>query len=199
MHQFVKRILFVMLATLPFMSVEAQVVRLPAEFHADHTKRLASASNSLRQLLPDTEFKLLPVVSDDKVNQLASELLDFAGQFMGLRYRRGGKTPSGFDCSGFTGYVFKEFGYNLSASSAAQFNDGHKVADDEIQPGDLVFFNGRTRGKHVGHVGIAISADPVTGVITFIHSSVTGGIRIDRTDTPYYAARYLGARRVLPD
>lgn len=177
----------------------AQSLRLPADFKGHDPEMLANAS-SLHTLVPKVELRILPSVkSTDAVDQMASDLLDYASSFMGLRYRRGGKTPAGFDCSGFTGYVFREFGYELSSSSAAQYSDGRKVDKSEIQPGDLVFFNGRAVNGRIGHVGIAISSDPVTGVVTFIHSANGGGIKIDRTDAPYYASRFVGARRILPD
>lgn len=134
---------------------------------------------------------------DDALSPLVDSLLAEARSHLGTGYRRGGKTPKGFDCSGFTGYVFRQFGYTLGASSREQFaRDGVFVPDDEILPGDLLFFKGRSKGS-VGHVGIAVSADRISGDITFIHSAISGGIRIDHTSAPYYRKRYLGARRVL--
>ncbi len=132
-------------------------------------------------------------------SEMARDLIAFAKKYLGLRYRRGGKTPSGFDCSGFTGYVFGQFGYSLGASSRDQFRDGVEIENLDIKPGDLLFFNGRSVGKRVGHVGIAIANDAESGIVTFIHSSVTGGIRIDKTSDPYYSRRFLGARRVLTE
>ena len=70
-------------------------------------------------------------------------ILDYANSFIGTRYRSGSSSPKGFDCSGFTSYVFKNFGYQLTRSSSSQVSDGTPVAKNELQPGDLVFFNGR--------------------------------------------------------
>ena len=118
--------------------------------------------------------------------------------FIGTRYVRGGKSPKGFDCSGFTSYVFDQFGYSLSRSSVGQYGQGVKLSRDEVAAGDLLFFTGRnSRSGRVGHVGIALSNDPETGEITFIHAAISGGIRIDRISAPYYASRYIGARRVM--
>jgi len=143
---------------------------------------------------------LLPVVeaadSDAERLQLVADLLNEAGQHMGTRYVRGGKSPKGFDCSGFTSYVYRQFGYNLSPSSRGQFGEGIEISTDEVQPGDLLFFKGR-RSRTVGHVAIAIDADPETGDITFIHAAVKGGIRIDRVSMPYYSRRFMGARRII--
>lgn len=131
--------------------------------------------------------------------ELASDLLDYAKTLMGIRYRRGGKSEkTGFDCSGFTGYVFRQFGYGLGSSSGNQYQQGEPIeSKQDVEPGDLVFFGGRGAGARVGHVGIAVSTDPATGVITFIHSATSSGIRIDKTSDPYYSRRYLGARRVI--
>lgn len=134
--------------------------------------------------------------SDDEAARLSADMLQYARQYIGTRYRHGGKTPGGFDCSGFTGHVFRQFGYSLGASSREQFRDGIAVDNDAIQPGDLLFFKGRS-SKSIGHVGIAIENNAETGEITFIHAAIKGGIRIDRTTAPYYARRFVGARRII--
>lgn len=179
-------------ALLP-RQTEARQLSLPSESFAGRPRIAADALLSIGTLMPS------PTIRGAQVTPLACELLDYARSFLGTRYRRGGKTPAGFDCSGFTGYVFRKFGYSLSASSAAQYSDAPLVHRDDIRPGDLLFFNGRSRGSRIGHVGIAIAKDKSTGAVTFIHSSTSGGVRVDRTDSPYYAARFVGASRVLPE
>lgn len=107
----------------------------------------------------------------------------------GTRYSRGGTGRRGFDCSGFTRYVFGKYGVNLPHSSAAQSQVGTPVSRGELQPGDLVFFHTYRRG--VSHVGI------YTGNNQFVHASTyRGGVRVDSLDHSYYAGRYMGARRV---
>lgn len=129
---------------------------------------------------------------------MIADMISYAKRFIGTRYVRGGKSPKGFDCSGFTSYVFDQFGYSLSRSSVGQYGQGVKLSRDEVAAGDLLFFTGRnSRSGRVGHVGIALSNDPETGEITFIHAAISGGIRIDRISAPYYASRYIGARRVM--
>jgi len=131
-------------------------------------------------------------------SEMLSDMIAYAKKFLGTRYVRGGKSPKGFDCSGFTSYVFRQFGYELNASSSAQYGQGAKIEKDEVSTGDLLFFTGRnSRSGRVGHVGIAIDNDPETGEITFIHAAIGGGIRIDRISAPYYSKRYIGARRVF--
>lgn len=153
------------------------------------------------EIVPAAGMELLtePATQSAETAALTEDMLGFAKKYMGTRYRRGGKTPAGFDCSGFTSYVYSNFGYSISPSSSTQYTQGRSVKREEIQPGDLLFFKGSaSRSSRVGHVGIAVSADPATGEITFIHAARTG-IRIDKVSAPYYAKRYLGARRVLPD
>lgn len=130
-------------------------------------------------------------------SKMIQDLLKEAKTHIGKRYRSGSKGPSAFDCSGFSSYVYRQFGYNLSSSSSAQYYDGEEVKKNDLRPGDLVFFKGRGRNGGVGHVGIVVSADNETGAFKFIHASTSKGIRIDTNSEPYYAARYVGARRII--
>lgn len=107
----------------------------------------------------------------------------------GTPYKFGGVTTGGFDCSGFTRYVFQKMGVNLARVSTAQYQQGNAVAKSQLKEGDLVFFN--TLGKGVSHVGIYI------GDGKFAHSSSSKGIRIDKLSNSYYNARYVGAKRIL--
>ncbi|MBS0514203.1 MAG: C40 family peptidase [Proteobacteria bacterium] len=115
---------------------------------------------------------------------------DFALTLRDIRYRRAGRDPStGFDCSGFTHYVYnKTFGVELPYDAPSQYRDGEKIARDEMKMGDLVFFQVRNR---ITHVGIYM------GDGRFIHSPSPGKrVRIDELASPYWAKRWAGARRV---
>ncbi|MDR2421091.1 MAG: C40 family peptidase [Oscillospiraceae bacterium] len=118
-------------------------------------------------------------------------LVDFALQYVGYDYQYGGSSPkSGFDCSGFTSYVFKNFGVTLTRNSAGQYkNDGVKLSKDELAPGDLLFFG--SGGKSVNHVGIYM------GDGEFVHASGERvGVVVSRIDSTYYINHYIGAKRV---
>lgn len=131
---------------------------------------------------------------DDK---LANDIIGFAQKYLGRPYSRGSKGPKAFDCSGFTSYIFKEYGISLSPSSQTQYTQGTKINTDEVKPGDLLFFGGRRGGRTVGHVAMAVDVDD-DGKITFIHASTTSGICYDTyPDGGYYSSRYIGARRVI--
>ena len=105
---------------------------------------------------------------------------------MGCKYVYGGTTTSGFDCSGFTQFVYKHFGVNLNRTAAAQYSNGTAVKD--LQAGDLVMF-----GKSgINHVGIYIGGN------TFIHAAnPSRGVTTDTLASGYYKTNYVGARRIF--
>ena len=130
----------------------------------------------------------------------ADRIIKEAGRHLGKPYSYGANGPQSFDCSGFTCFVYKKEGYTLPRSSADQAEAGRAVKGgyDKLQKGDLVIFGGRAARKSPGHVGIFIATDSLAQSFTFIHAS-NSGVTISRIDEPYWAARYLGARRILPD
>ena len=126
-----------------------------------------------------------------KASSQAAEIIAFAKQYLGTPYVYGGSSPKGFDCSGFTSYVFKNFDVSLSRSSKAQYSSTSHISRSELLPGDLVFF--RSPGSSsVGHVGIYIGDNQM------IHSSSPGDVvKIDTIASGYYNTYYVGASRVL--
>lgn len=124
-------------------------------------------------------------------------LLDIAYSFRGTPYRYGQSSPKGFDCSGFTSYVFQKLGISLDRTSRGQINDGRRVDRGELRPGDLVFFSGRGGGSSIGHVGIVTQVEQDGGSFNFIHAAVSKGITVSNSKEAYYQSRYRGACRVL--
>lgn len=127
---------------------------------------------------------------------VVDQLISYAYGFCGTPYRYGASSPKGFDCSGFTSYVFKRFGIRLNRSSRGQVGDGVRVNKSDLQPGDLVFFQGRSGRGGVGHVGIVtrVNAD---NTFHFIHSACHSGVTESKNTESYYNRRYVGACRVL--
>lgn len=128
-------------------------------------------------------------------------LITEATKHLGKRYQYAAKGPNRFDCSGFTGYVFRQFGYELAASSASQYLQGEKCAVENAKKGDLIFFKGsNVKSKGVGHVGIVCEVQPdgKNTTLRFIHASVNSGITIDNyPETAYYRARFIGIKRII--
>lgn len=97
--------------------------------------------------------------------------------------------PSGFDCSGFTQYVFRQCGYSINRTADAQYSNGSYVSYDSLQAGDLVFFANTYSASGITHVGIYIGGGE------FIHAA-NGGVKISSLSESYYSSRYYGARRI---
>lgn len=112
-------------------------------------------------------------------------------EVVGTPYKWGGNTVKGFDCSGFILYIFNQYDVDLPRTSKAQSEEGVKVSKDELQPGDLVFFN--TFGKGVSHAGIYL------GNNEFAHASSSKGVRISKLSEDYYEKRYVTARRIISE
>ena len=127
---------------------------------------------------------------------LQDSVINYAKNYLRVPYRYGGTTSAGFDCSGFTSHVYKNFGYNLKRSSRDQATQFPTVKRRDLQTGDLVFFEGRSRNSRVGHVGIVTETKP-NGEFDFIHASVQRGVVISSSTESYYASRYLKGGRVI--
>ncbi len=150
--------------------------------------KIKSSSKKIKEPVSFVPSALLP---------LEENIINYSRLYLGSPYRRGSKGPNGFDCSGFTHFVFSRFDYKLGASSMIQATEGERLAEDEIQTGDLIFFKGRnSKSKRVGHVGIVISKEE-DGSIKFIHSACGSGVCISNSNEPYYKARYVGCNRIL--
>jgi cell wall-associated NlpC family hydrolase len=116
-------------------------------------------------------------------------LVGTALSLRGAPYRNGGGTPAGFDCSGFTQYVYAQHGVSLPREVREQSRVGKKVKPANLAPGDLIFFS--TIEPGASHVAIAIGGDQ------FVHApSSSGVVRVERFTVGYWSERFLGARRV---
>lgn len=119
-------------------------------------------------------------------------LLREALNLRGVPYRNGGSAPDGFDCSGFTQWVFARVGVRLPRETRDQFQMGDSIRKGQQQAGDLIFFTTVARGA--SHVAISLGDD------TFVHApSSTGVVRIESLTQPYWAKRMVGVRRLALD
>lgn len=124
----------------------------------------------------------------------ADFLIAKASENIGVRYRSGGTTPEGFDCSGLMIATFKNIEMSLPRSSRDMAaNAGVRIERSQAQKGDLIFF--ATRGRGVGHVGMI--TEVTENDIKFIHSSTSNGVIISSLNEPYYAKRFIQINRVL--
>jgi cell wall-associated NlpC family hydrolase len=123
-------------------------------------------------------------------NRATTDLIATAMALRGTPYRNGGSEPSrGFDCSGFVQWVFAQHGTVLPRETRDQYDEGRKLDRDDVEAGDLVFFQTVSRGP--SHVGIALGAGQ------FVHApSSRGVVRVETYTSGYWASRWVGARRI---
>lgn len=120
----------------------------------------------------------------------SNNIVQVAESYAGSKYVSGGSSPSGFDCSGFTQYVYGKCGVTLSRTSYTQATQGTAVSKSELQPGDLLLFH-YYGSSSIGHVGIYV------GNGKFIHAANSNrGVVYDSIESGYYADNYAGARRL---
>ena len=153
------------------------------------TSRSQTTSRKTSSTKANTSKKTTTATTNVPASGNGSAIVATAKQYLGYNYVYGGSSPStGFDCSGFTSYVFKQHGISLSRTAAGQYGNGVAVSRSNLQPGDLVMF-----GKSsITHVAIYIGGGQI------IHASTPStGVRIDSLSTGYYNNYYYGARRIL--
>jgi len=180
-------------------SIRGQIAHLQAQEAAREAqlrRQLAARLAAQQQQAPATALAstVAPVVSPDSGSAPApvgpapppthSSVVSIAMHYLGTPYVWGGASPSGFDCSGLVMYVFAQVGVSLPHSSYAQYGMGSPVSRDQLQPGDLVFFDG------LGHVGIYVGGG------SFIHAPHTGDVVRISSLSGWYASTYVGARRI---
>jgi cell wall-associated NlpC family hydrolase len=130
-----------------------------------------------------------PFAGQADASSKPAEISKTAKSLIGIKYSYGGTTKSGFDCSGYVSYVFKQNDIHLARTAASMHASGTSISKANLETGDLVFFN--TSGNGVSHVGIYI------GDGKFAHASTSKGVRVDKLNDPYYwGERYVGAKRI---
>lgn len=123
-------------------------------------------------------------------------LLNEAYLHMRVPYMYGGKSPRGFDCSGFVGYCFGQtLQQDMPQRSADYMDFGQEISLMDCRPGDIICFNGRSINRIIGHVGIIVDGHSDNPL--FIHASTSQGVRVDALKSPYFEPRFVGVRRVI--
>jgi cell wall-associated NlpC family hydrolase len=182
-------------AAAPAARTAVAVVTEPAAPTAGADLAMWNAAPEAVQQEKVTADKLSPVrrfahAIVARSSALASSLTRSAMRFLGTPYAFGGTSARGFDCSGYVQHVFAMMGVHLPRTADAQYDVGRKIAG-AMRAGDLVFFQTYTAG--VSHVGIYLGHD------RFVHASSSQGVTVSSLHESYWAARYVGAKRVTSD
>lgn len=157
--------------------------------HPGQQLLVASGAGTVQAKPPTWTSQVDPVQTASRSSDRVTELIDYSKTFIGVPYVSAGMSPSGFDCSGFTKYVFAHFNINLPRTAAEQYNVSQAVSTGEAKPGDLVAFK---TGSYISHVGIYLGGDQ------FISATSSKGVAIASIYGSYWKERFLGFARVIP-
>ncbi|WP_285822859.1 C40 family peptidase [Duncaniella freteri] len=208
MNRYVITIITFILALLGIASVNAAPTLSNYPVPAKHFKSVVdtseelvkSAFKSARENSPFAAIEAeISKSQDEEHSELVDQMKEFAAKYLGTRYRLGATGPNQFDCSGFIGYVFRNFGFNLNRDSRSQYLQGEHIDKGEIKPGDLLFFSSRSSGKgSVGDVAMVVDVNN-DGSCRFIHasSSKRGVVYQNFPDNGYYSRHFIGAKRII--
>ena len=151
---------------------------------SETANRESSTSNEESSSASESSSEEESSSSESSGSATGAAVVAYAKQFLGCSYVYGGTTPSGFDCSGFTSYVYRHFGYSLNRTSSGQRSNGVAVDKSNLKAGDILCFS--------GHVGIYIGGG------SFIHAAnPSKGVIISSLSESYYTRNYITARRIL--
>jgi len=157
----------------------------------NYTIKLVLASVVMLAALAGTQLGSAPAAKAATLDSSGrgSTAVSIAYRYLGYRYRYGGASPAGFDCSGFTSYVYRQAGIYLSHSASSQYYSGVHVSRANLRPGDLVFF-ANTYRRGISHVGIYV------GNGKFINAANSStGVIVSSLYSRYWSAHYYGATR----
>ncbi len=199
LNKLIPYVLTILLATS--FSVSAQEATSKKQTKKGVSQKTASTANSkktqstydnIRALLNDNDAGDIDFSAPE--NYVAVQMINNAMTFIGVKYRGGGTTLAGMDCSGMVTAVFNMFDMNLPRRSSEMAKVGQKVMREHAQKGDLVFF--KTNGKKsINHVGLVV--DVTEDEIKFVHSSTSQGVIVSSTKEPYYSRTFAQINRVL--
>ena len=157
----------------------------------DRTAKTIEKTETVETETTSLETETTDNSEENTTSATGSNIVSYAKKYLGAKYVSGGNGPSAFDCSGFTSYVYRHFGYSLSRTSGGQAGNGTAVDRNSLQQGDIVVFLNKGKSS-VGHVGIYIGGN------AFIHAAnPSKGVITESLSSSYYAERYVGARRII--
>ncbi len=134
-------------------------------------------------------------IGKSESEKVKDNIIDFAKTFEGTRYKFGGTTSAGMDCSGLVYTAFKEENIELPRISRDMANKGVLVSLKDVEEGDLIFFKTNPRKTSINHVGLVVKSK--RGELLFIHSTIQAGVIISSLEEPYWKNAFVQARRII--
>lgn len=165
------------------------------------TKKVISQPQSEVSVDKTISINDLKIKKEEDVNTINHDifksfhLVDYAKQFSGVKYKFGGTTKDGMDCSGLVFETFKAFDIILPRSSKDMAKQGEKITLKDTQEGDLLFFKTMSRRNDISHVGLVVTSE--NGDIKFIHSTTRAGVIVSKLSENYWDNAFVEARRML--
>ena len=187
------KVLLILFISLICLSGKSQTTKIHEQTHKE-----LIANNKSRldpSVLKDIMYQ--DIMGKENINDetsiLINDILKESKSHIGKKYVHATHGPNTFDCSGFTSYVYKQFGYKINTGVVSQYGQGESIKKQNARKGDLIFFQNRQKTR-VGHVGIIWSIEE-DGTITFIHASISG-VKISELKG-YYTERFVGIKRII--
>lgn len=190
-----KLLILICLSVCFYNCKSSKNTKAPTNVNSRPNKTTLPEDNSVK--LNTTDF---PDVSNTKSNKtetvLAFNIIDYAKQFSGVRYKYGGTTKSGMDCSGLVFESFKAYDILLPRSSRDMATKGVKIKIEDVKEGDLLFFHTNPKKRNtISHVGLVVTSR--TGLVEFIHSTTQAGVIVSSLAERYWFTSFVEARRIL--
>lgn len=171
-----------------FLFVGCGVVKKKTSYGKGRTVSVEATENDSLALAKETKPK---VVVDEKAEKIIATAMTFSG----VRYKFGGTSKRGMDCSGLLYVSFREHGIEFPRISYEMANQGRKIGVKKVRKGDLLFFKTQKRGKRINHVGLVVAVDGDD--IRFIHSTSSRGVIVSSLREGYWNHAFVKATRVL--
>ncbi len=190
----IKKILFLTLVVFSFTSCKTKNHIVVKKRNAEK-KSVTQPSINETSITTDLNISTTNTYSIETEESKVFNIVDYAKQFNGVKYKFGGATADGMDCSGLVFESFRAFNILLPRSSRDMARKGVEISLTNTQEGDLLFFKTRNKRNEINHVGLVVTSN--NGDIEFIHATLSAGVTVSKLSENYWNSAFVEARRIL--
>ena len=191
---FMKKIVFLMLVVFSFTSCKTSSHIVVKKRNVEK-KGVTKPSINESSITTDLNINTTKSYSLETEESKVFNIVDYAKQFNGVKYKFGGATADGMDCSGLVFESFRAFNILLPRSSRDMARKGVEISLTNTQEGDLLFFKTRNKRNEINHVGLVVTSN--NGNIEFIHATLSAGVTVSKLSENYWNSAFVEARRIL--